>query len=114
MEEELTCAVCEKQLDEETAVRNQDFAYCKECWNSKVLKDRRILPAYALLLVFILFQIFFYMPAMMHDTRGWSSPLHFILCGGIGLLCGMLAFEIVYRRISNKFIHNNHPQPENH
>lgn len=109
-EDELQCAVCETELNEENVVRNNHATYCRECWNQKILKDRKILPVYALFVVFILFQLFFYMPAMMHDTRGWSSLLHFTLCGGIGLLCGMLAFEIVYRRITAKLIHNNHLQ----
>lgn len=113
-QEEMNCSVCESPLDEENMVRNTYSIYCKECWNEKVLKDRKILPVYSLFVGFFLFQVFFYMPAMMHDTRGWSSPLHFILCGGIGLLCGMLAFEIVYRRLTNKLIHNNQPQPDNH
>jgi nitrate reductase gamma subunit len=113
-QEEMRCVVCETELDETTVVRNQRAIYCKQCWNEKVLKDRKVLPPYAFLITFILFQIFFYMPAMMHDTRGWSSPLHFILCGVIGLLCGMLAFEIVYRRLTNKLIRKNQTQPENH
>ncbi len=100
----LRCAVCETDLSEDSAVRNNHATYCRECWNNEVLKDRKILPVYAFFVAFILFQLFFYMPAMMHDTRGWSSPLHFTLCGGIGLLCGMLAYEIVYRRITSKLV----------
>ena len=113
-QKEMSCSVCDAPLDEENMVRNKYSIYCRECWKEKVLKDRRILPIYALFVVFILFQVFFYMPAMVHETRGWSSPLHFTLCGGIGLLCGMLAFEIVYRRLTNKLIHNSQSQPENH
>jgi hypothetical protein len=113
-QEELNCAACQTPVDEHSMVENGSAIYCRECWNRKVLQERRILPRYALFVVFILFQICFYMPAMMHETRGWSSPLHFTLCGGIGLLCGVLAFEIVYRRLTNKLIHNNQSQPENH
>lgn len=111
---ELICAACEKHLDREHMVSNQHLNYCRECWNEKVLKDRKILPVYALLVAFVLFQLSFYLPAMVHDTRGWSSPLHFIVCGGIGLLCGMLAFEVVHRRLTGKLIHTNHTLPENH
>ena len=57
--DELSCAVCEKELEEENVVRNKRFVYCKECWNEKVLKDRKILPPYALFVAFVLFQIFF-------------------------------------------------------
>ncbi|TET23243.1 MAG: hypothetical protein E3J78_02380 [Candidatus Cloacimonadota bacterium] len=102
--EEMTCSVCSTFLQEENTVEKEDFIYCKECWNKKILKDRKILPVYAFFVVFFLFQLFFYMPALIHETRGFSSPLHCNLCVIIGVLCGMIAFEEVYVRLTRKLV----------
>jgi DNA-directed RNA polymerase subunit RPC12/RpoP len=117
---DFTCAGCGVPLREDEVVKNRESVYCKECWNKKILKERRILPLYAFFVVFFLFQLFFYMPAFIHETRGFSSPLHLALCGIIGTLCGAIAFEEVYARLTRKLVKtdeeflNHFPNTNNH
>ncbi len=66
------------------------------------MKERGTLSAYAFFVVFILFQLCFYIPALVHEFIGFPT-LHFIvICVVIGTICGIIAYEVVYARMTRK------------
>ncbi|MBA7602890.1 hypothetical protein ES703_09986 [subsurface metagenome] len=104
--EELLCSVCTISLQEVEAVKSKDILFCRNCWNKKIVKDRNTLSLYAFFVTFILFQLCFFILPFVHETRGFPSLIFIVLCVVIGTLCGMIAYEEVYTRISRKLIIN--------
>lgn len=104
--EELICSVCKTSLQEVEAVKSKDMLFCRDCWYKKIVKDRNTLSLYAFFVVFILFQLCFFILPFVHETRGFPSLIFIVLCVVIGTLCGMIAYEEVYARMSRKLLHN--------
>ena len=104
--EVLICSVCKTSLQESEAVKSKDILFCGDCWNEKIIKDRRTFSLYAFFVVFILFQLCFFILPFVHETRGFPSLIFIVLCVVIGTLCGMIAYEEVYTRMSRKLLHN--------
>jgi len=100
--DENICSVCNSQLNDGDLVKDKEVSFCKSCWNKKIINERKVFSIYGFFVVFFLFQMFFYMPALVHETRGFSSLTHIVLCVIIGTLCGMIAYEEVYARMSRK------------
>lgn len=99
---ELICSVCETQLIESEAVKKNDTLFCTDCWNKKIMKERGVLSAYAFFVVFILFQLCFYIPALVHEFIGFPTLRFIVICVVIGTICGIIAYEVVYARITRK------------
>ena len=104
--EVLICSVCKTSLQEVEGEKSKDILFCRDCWNKKIVKDRNTLSLYAFFVVFILFQLCFFILPFVHETRGFPSLIFTVLCVVIGTLCGMIAYEEVYTRISRKLLNN--------
>ncbi len=104
--EELICSVCKTSLQESETVKKEEMVFCIDCWNKKVVKERNTLSVYAFFVVFILFQLCFFILPVVYDTRGFPSLLFVVLCVVIGTLSGMIAYEEVYARMSRKMVNH--------
>jgi predicted nucleic acid-binding Zn ribbon protein len=102
--EEVKCSVCGANINIDEQIINEDSVFCKNCWNKKIRKERNIYSIYGFFVVFILFQLFFYIPALVSEFRGFPSFSLIVPCVIIGTLCGMIAYEEVYARMSRKLI----------
>jgi len=110
---ELICSACRTSLQESETVKKEKMVFCIDCWNKKVVKERKTLSIYAFFVVFILFQLCFFILPVVYDTRGFPSFIFTALCVVIGALSGMIAYEEVYARMGRKMIHNSEPQTAN-
>ncbi|MCK4234936.1 hypothetical protein KAX75_10940 [candidate division WOR-3 bacterium] len=104
--EDFICSVCSTSLQESEVIKRNDILFCADCWNEKVKRDRKVLSMYAFFVVFFLFQLFFFILPFVHETRGFPSLIFIVLCVVIGVLCGMIAYEEVYARMSKKLLNN--------
>jgi len=104
-EEKLICSGCGTSLDEDEVIEKNQMILCKECWNKTVRKDRSRYSLYAFFITFVMFQVFFYFPTLVSENRGFPCTNSLVLFGVIGTLCGMIAYEEVYARMSRKITH---------
>lgn len=108
--EDFICSVCSTSLQESEVIKRNDILFCADCWNEKVKRDRKVLSMYAFFVVFFLFQLFFFILPFVHETRGFPSLIFIVLCVVIGVLCGMIAYEEVYARMSKKLLNNKNKE----
>ena len=108
--EDFICSVCTTSLQESEVIKRNDILFCADCWNEKVKRDRKVLSMYAFFVVFFLFQLFFFILPFVHETRGFPSLIFIVLCVVIGVLCGMIAYEEVYARMSKKLLNNKNKE----
>jgi len=101
----LVCSACGTTISEDEAIKQNQIILCKNCWNEMIKRDRNRLSIAAFFIVFILFQLCFYIPTLVSENRGFPSLLLIVLCVVIGTLCGMIAYEEVYARMSRKITH---------
>lgn len=103
--EDVICSVCKTASEENGVVKRNGEIFCKECWNETVRKDRSRYSLYAFFITFVMFQVFFYFPTLVSENRGFPCTNSLVLFGVIGTLCGMIAYEEVYARMSTKITH---------